>query len=52
LWRALTSRCLVDGPAAGTDLGSALALPGQAVRGDITASITDLRALFATDPRY
>ena len=52
LWRSLTSRCLVDGPTAGTDLGSQLALLGQAVRGDISASVADLRALFAADPRY
>jgi hypothetical protein len=50
LWWALTSRCLVDGPNAGTDLGSRLALLGQAVRGDIAASTTDLRTLFTTDP--
>jgi hypothetical protein len=52
LWRTLTSRCLVNGPAAGTDLDSALALLGQAIRGDITASIADLRELFEADPRH
>jgi hypothetical protein len=52
MWRALTSRCLVDAPTAGTDPGSRLALLGQAVRGDITASVTDLRALFAPDPPH
>jgi hypothetical protein len=46
LWRALTKRCLLEGPAAGTELGSRLALLGEAVRGDITASTTDLRTLF------
>jgi hypothetical protein len=43
--------CL-DDRRAGTDLGSALALFGLAVRGDITASVADLRTLFATDLRY
>ena len=50
LWQALTSRCLVDGPTAGTELGARLALLGQAVRGDISASVADVRALFAADP--
>jgi hypothetical protein len=50
LWRALTSRCLVDGPIAGSDLGSRLALLGEFVRGDISASVADLRELFAADP--
>jgi hypothetical protein len=47
MWRALVSRCLIDGPAGGTDVGVRLALLGQAVRGEVPASLDELRWLFA-----
>jgi hypothetical protein len=49
LWLALTDRCLIEGPVTGTELGSRLALLGEAVRRDIDASTADLRTLFPTE---
>jgi hypothetical protein len=46
MWRDLAGRCLVD-RADGTDIGTRLALLGQAIRGQTNSSTSDIRWLFA-----